>query len=336
MKFDVGILGSEPLPAIVEQVKLAEALGYDTAWIADTHLICRELWVTLAACALATRRIRLGPGIAVPHTRHASVNASAAATLDEIAPGRVVVGVGTGGSAAQTMGLTIKETARTATLEHVVTAIRRLTRGERMRFESGAEGGLAWLGAPRPIPVYAAGSGPRMLAAAGRVGDGAIMYASTDPAILRAAVGCVASGAEASGRRLADLDLGVWAPMSIDADGALARDHARGRVASALRHPLPVPFAPGDQLVVDRLRREYDAFQHAQAGSRHRELVPDRLVDLMALAGTPAEVREQVRRVMTVPEIGRVIIVTQVSDARFTDRASILRTFAEGVMAHVS
>ena len=69
MKFDVGILGSEPLPVIVEQVRLAEALGYDTVWITDTHLVCRELWVTLTACAVATARIRLGPGITVPHTR---------------------------------------------------------------------------------------------------------------------------------------------------------------------------------------------------------------------------------------------------------------------------
>ena len=62
MKFDVGILGSEPLPVIVEQARLAEALGYDTVWITDTHLLCRELWVTLAACALGTSRVRLGPG----------------------------------------------------------------------------------------------------------------------------------------------------------------------------------------------------------------------------------------------------------------------------------
>ena len=99
MKFDIGILGSQPVPTIVRQVQLAEALGYDTAWITDTHLICRELWVTLTACALGTSRIRLGPGIAVPHTRHISVTASAIASLAELAPGRVVLGVGTGGSA---------------------------------------------------------------------------------------------------------------------------------------------------------------------------------------------------------------------------------------------
>jgi 5,10-methylenetetrahydromethanopterin reductase len=335
MKFDIGILGSQPVPTIVRQVQLAESLGYDTAWITDTHLICRELWVTLTACALGTSRIRLGPGIAVPHTRHISVTASAIASLAELAPGRVVLGVGTGGSAAQTMGLTLRQTARIATLESMVTSVRRLLGHEAIRFESGAEGRLAWLGGPRPVPIYAAGSGPRMLAAAGRVGDGAIMYASVDPAILRAGVACVAAGAAESERRLDDLDVAIWAPASVGRDGTVARDHARGRVASALRHPLPVPFRAEDVPAVERLRREYDAFQHATAASQHRTLVPDRLVDLMALAGTPEEVREQVRRVMTVPEIGRIILLPQVPGMGFDSREHILTLFAEEVMARV-
>jgi 5,10-methylenetetrahydromethanopterin reductase len=330
----VGILGSQPIPTIVEQVRLAESLGYDTAWITDTHLLCRELWVTLAACALATSRIRLGPGITVPHTRHISVTASAAASLEELAPGRVVVGVGTGGSAAQTMGLTLAQTAKTATLEAMATSLRRLTRGDAIRFETGTEGRLAWLRQPLAIPIYAAGSGPRMLAAAGRVGDGVIMYASVDPRILRAGLAHVAAGARETGRALGDLDIALWAPTSVARDRALARDHARGRVASALRHPLPVPFSDADRPVVDRLRREYDAFQHATAAARHRELVPDRLVDLMALAGTPEDVRAQVRRVATVPEIRRIILLPQVPDEGFVSREHILTLFAEEVMGH--
>jgi 5,10-methylenetetrahydromethanopterin reductase len=335
MKFDVGILGSQPVPVIVQQVQLAESLGYDTAWITDTHLVCRELWVTLAACAVATSRIRLGPGITVPHTRHTSVTASAAASLEELAPGRVVVGVGTGGSAAQTMGLSIAQTARTATLEAVVRDVRALTRKQSVRFESGTSGTLAWLPEPRAIPIYAAGSGPRMLAAAGRVGDGVIMYASVMPEILRAGLEHVAAGAREAGRDPASLDMAIWAPMSIGRDRELARDHARGRVASALRHPLPVPFREEDRVAVERLRREYDAFQHATAASRHRELVPDRFVDMMALAGTPDEVRAQVERVMTVPEIARVIILPQVPAAGFADREHIFRLFADEVMARV-
>jgi 5,10-methylenetetrahydromethanopterin reductase len=335
VKFDIGILGSQPVPTIVRQVQLAESLGYDAVWITDTHLVCRELWVTLTACALGTSRIKLGPGIAVPHTRHISVTASAIASLAELAEGRVVLGIGTGGSAAQTMGLTLRETARTATLESMARSLRRLLGDEPIRFESGTEGKIAWLGGPRPVPIYAAGSGPRMLAAAGRVGAGAIMYASVDPDVLRAGVECIAAGAAESGRRLDALDVAIWAPASIGRDGALARDHARGRVASALRHPLPVPFHPEDRPAIARLREEYDAFQHATAASRHRTLVPDRLVDLMALAGTPDEVRAQVRRVMTVPEIGRIILLPQVPGTGFDSREHILTLFAEEVMARV-
>src|SRR5215467_9150887 len=98
MKFDIGILANQPVDTIVRQVQLAEALGYDTAWIADSHLVCRDLYVTHTACALGTTRIRLGPGVTVPHTRHVSVTASAILTLEELAPGRIVLGMGTGGS----------------------------------------------------------------------------------------------------------------------------------------------------------------------------------------------------------------------------------------------
>jgi 5,10-methylenetetrahydromethanopterin reductase len=336
MKFDVGILGTQPVPTIVKQVQLAESLGYDTAWIADSHLICRELWVTLTACALATSRIRIGPGITVPHTRHISVTASALASLDEIAEGRVVVGLGTGGSAAQTMGLSIKQTAQVGTLEHMATSLRRLLGREPMQFESGAAGRVVWLDRPRPIPIYAAGSGPRMLAAAGRVGDGAIMYIGVRPDILRAGLECVASGAEPRGTSVADLDIALWVPMSVGRDRALARDHVRGRVASALRHPLPVPFSPEDQAAVERVRREYDAFQHVTAGALHRRLVPDHLVDLMALAGTPEEVRERVRRIMTVPEIDRVIVLPQAPGEGFIAREQHFTLFAEEVMARLA
>jgi len=336
VKFDLGILATQPVPEIVKQVQLAEALGFETVWMTDSHLVCRELWVTLTACVLGTKRIKLGPGVTVPHTRHASVTASAILTLDELAPGRIVLGMGTGGSSAQTMGLRLEKVGRVGALEAMATDIRRLTRGESIRFESGAEGRVAWLEAPRPIPLYLAGSGPRMLTAAGKLGDGVMMYVGTAPSILRAGLDCVAAGAAASGRTASDLDVVLWTPTSISRDAAQARDHVRGRVASALRHPLPVELPPEDQAEIKRLRESYDAFQHATADSRHRALVPDRLVDLMALAGTPEEVREQVGRIADVPGIDRIAILPQVPGRGFQQREHILRMFAEDVMARVS
>jgi 5,10-methylenetetrahydromethanopterin reductase len=335
VKFDLAILATEPLPVIVRQVQLAERLGYDTAWITDTHLVCRELWVTLAACAAATSRIGLGPGVTVPHSRHVSVTASAVATLHDLAPGRVVIGVGTGGSSAQTMGLRLEQVGRVGALETMATSLRRLLAGESVRFETGVDGRLAWLDGARAIPIYLAGSGPRMLETAGRLGDGAIVYATVQPEVLGPALTHIADGARASGRELGELDVALWAPMSIGRDGALARDHARGRVASACRHPLPVRLSEEDEGAIRRVRDAYDAYQHATAGSRHRTLVSDRLVDLMALAGTPDDVRAQVERLRTVRGLARVIVFPQVPDAGFSARETILTMFAEEVMARV-
>jgi 5,10-methylenetetrahydromethanopterin reductase len=342
MKFDIGILASQPLPVIVEQVRLAESLDFDTAWIADTHLVCRELWVVLAACAAATSRIRLGPGITVPHTRHISVTASAIATLHELAPGRVVLGIGTGGSAAETMGLSVAKVARVATLEAMADALTRLLGGESMRLDNGAAARLAWLPGPIDVPLYLAGSGPRMLDAAGRLGDGAIMYSGVAPRLVEAALGCVAAGARRAGRDAdgpaglpRELDVAIWAPTSIDRDRALARDHVRGRVASALRHAFPVTWSAEEQAVIGQVRAAYDSYQHATAGSTHRQLVTDHFVDLMALAGRPEEVRDQVRALSAVAGVSRIILLPQVPGQDFVQREQVLRLFADEVRARL-
>jgi 5,10-methylenetetrahydromethanopterin reductase len=333
VKFDVAILATESLPDVVRQVQLAERLGYDTAWITDSHLVCRELWVTLAACATATSRIRLGPGVTVPHSRHVSVTASAIATLHDLAPGRVVIGVGTGGSSAQTMGLSLAQVGKAETLARTATALRALLEGRATRFETGIEGRLAWLDAPRAIPIYLAGSGPRMLETAGRLGDGAIVYATVAPDVLRVAIERVAAGARAAGRDPGALDVALWAPMSIGRDRERARDHARGRVASACRHPLPVRLSDEDETAIRRVREAYDAYEHATAASRHRTLVTDGLVDLMALAGTPDDVGAQVGRLADVPGLTRVIAFPQAPGAGFAAREEILTMFAGALLS---
>jgi alkanesulfonate monooxygenase SsuD/methylene tetrahydromethanopterin reductase-like flavin-dependent oxidoreductase (luciferase family) len=94
-------------------------------------------------------------------------------------------------------------------------------------------------------------------------------------------------------------------------------------------------LSPEDQAAVRRLRDAYDSYQHATAASRHRELVPDRFVDMLALAGDPAEVLEQVGRVRSVPEITRIIILPQNPGQGFIERETVLRMFAEQVMARL-
>jgi 5,10-methylenetetrahydromethanopterin reductase len=233
------------------------------------------------------------------------------------------------------MGLSVAKTARVATLESMAHALKHLLRGESIRLDTGTDARLAWLPQPVEIPLYLAGSGPRMLDAAGRLGDGAIMYSGVAPWLLDAALACVHAGAQAAGRTPTDVDIAIWAPASIAADRALARDHVRGRVASALRHAFPVKWNPEDQAVIDQVRAAYDSYQHATAASKHRLLITDRFVDLMALAGTPEDVREQVQRVATVGGVNRIILLPQVPGQDFVQREQVLRLFADEVMARL-
>ena len=332
MKFGVGIFGNQPVSTIVRQVQLAESLGYDSAWIIDSQLICRELYVTLTACLLGTSTIKLGPGVAVPYTRHPSVTASAMLSLNELAEGRLALGVGTGDSALGTLGL---KPARIATLTEMVTVIRRLMSNESVPFEGGMEAGVAWLDHAHDIPIYVAASGPRMLEAAGRLGDGVIMHSGVSPRILEAAVRRIAAGAADGARAFAEMDIVCWAHTSISHDREAAREHVRGRVTGALRHPLPVDLDAQDRAVVERIKREYDFREHATADAKHRSLAPDRFIDLLALAGTPEEVRRQVSGIMGVEGVKHIVITPQVPGEGFIEREEIFRMFAEEVIARI-
>src|SRR5262245_65616976 len=86
-------------------VKRAEALGYARAWFYDTQLLNAELFVAMGAAAMQTSRIRLGTGVLIPSNRIAPVTASALASLNALAPGRIDFAVGTGFTGRRTMGL---------------------------------------------------------------------------------------------------------------------------------------------------------------------------------------------------------------------------------------
>src|ERR1700709_1932723 len=93
-KLGLAIWGTAPAQVLASHAAIAEQIGFESAWIIDSQLLCREVFVTLAACIARTTRLRLATGVTQPTTRHASVTASAIATLNEMAPGRVMLGLG--------------------------------------------------------------------------------------------------------------------------------------------------------------------------------------------------------------------------------------------------
>ena len=93
-----------PVPETPEHIALAERLGYRRAWVFDTPALQLDVWMTLGRAALRTTRIELGPGVLIPSLRHVMVTAAAIATLVDLAPGRVNVGIGSGFTGRLAMG----------------------------------------------------------------------------------------------------------------------------------------------------------------------------------------------------------------------------------------
>src|SRR5215469_6239312 len=87
-----------------EQIRLAEELGYDRAWVPDSQMIWSDCYTTLGLAAVNTKRIHIGTGVAIPGTRIAPVTAHSIASINQLAPGRVFLGIGTGHTAMRVMG----------------------------------------------------------------------------------------------------------------------------------------------------------------------------------------------------------------------------------------
>jgi 5,10-methylenetetrahydromethanopterin reductase len=156
-----------------QHIAVAERLGYDRAWLFDTPQQSPDVWMMLALAAERTDRIGLGPGVLVPTLRHPMVNASGAAALSALAPGRVAVAFGTGFAGARAMGA---KPSTWSYLRDYVRTFRGLLRGETVDWDGSRMRMLHPAGhAPsRPIdvPVLISALGPKGLAVAKELADG--------------------------------------------------------------------------------------------------------------------------------------------------------------------
>lgn len=325
----LALWGTEPIDRLVAHARLAEEIGFESIWVIDSHLLCRELFVTLTAIALGTSRIRIGTGVTQPTTRMPSVTASAIASLHEVSGGRAMLGIGTGFSSLRTLGL---PSAKLSALEAYVATIRPLLRGEAVTLEGGARGGIGWLSGSTGVPILIAASGPRMTRTAGRIADGAILLQGVAPDLLARGRGLVDEGARQAGRDPAEITASVWAGIGLAADPTDARDQVRGRVASAVMNVDTAGFSELEQAFITSLRGEYDYTKHASPGAAHAAMTPDSLVDRYAIAGTAHEVAERLRTVLAQPGIGRVILTPQVPGPGALPVDVLLRQFARDVL----
>jgi 5,10-methylenetetrahydromethanopterin reductase len=295
-RFGLNRFDARSVDLFAADVRRAEALGWDAAFQPDSQLRRRDTYVLLAAAARATERILLGPLLANPVNRHPTVTASSIATLDELAPGRVLLGWGVGDTAVRLAGL---KPARVKELEAGTRLMRALLDGQAVEVGAARPARLAH---PRPVPIWIAAGGPRTLRMAGAVADGVFVRVGTHPANLGAAVEAIRAGAAGAGRDPASVGLGaVFHTVLVD-DPARALTLAKSMAAGYYEYSPTLFDGPGlrwtgpDPETLKRERGVWPDFHHAadlEASGRVVDFLPASAADAFSLRGGPAEVAER-------------------------------------------
>ena len=314
-----------PAADSAQVVQRAEGLGYRRAWFYDTQLLNSELFVSMAAAAVQTARIRLATGVLIPSNRIAPVAASGLASLNALAPGRIDFGISTGFTARRTMGV---GPVKLADMEEYLRVVRGLLAGQtlewtfedkrrKIRFLNPEIGAI---NITDPIPVHISATGPRGRRLTAKLGAGWIHAtasvahgkaavadmqaawrdAGRDPAGLHATAtisGCVLKDGEAADSARAKAQAGPTATIALH---SLVEREAFGD----LGRPIPPHLAP----LLERYRQIYLGYEPADARylSNHRghlmflrpeehEICTAELIRATTFTGTKAELQEQIR-----------------------------------------
>ena len=196
----VVLQGVDPPAEFCGMVQEIEELGFSHLWLTDSSLHARNCYAYLTLAAGSSSRLLLGTAVTNPATRHPAITAAAAATVDEISGGRLILGIGAGDRPLLALGL---RPSSLATLEAAIDGIRRLWRGEEVGLRAGTfelnSAHLRFQARP-DIPVFLSASGPKTLELAGRIADGVILLVGLFPEALEWAIAQVVKGAQAADR----------------------------------------------------------------------------------------------------------------------------------------
>jgi 5,10-methylenetetrahydromethanopterin reductase len=294
----VELTPEHPVGRLTDLAVAAEREGFDAAF-ASHHYNNRDEFAALTAMAGATEAIRLGPGVTNPYETHPVTLASRMATLDELADGRGVFGVGAGDrSTLANLGYDADRPLRRV-LETVQVA-RRLWAGERVDHDgtfAARDAGLNYDAGS--IPVYVGAQGPDMTRMAAKYADG-VLYNGAHPRDVRWASDRVAEGLDERPDDRGEFDFAVYASVSVADDADAAREAARPPVAFiAAGAPPPV---------LDR--HDIDASTAAEIGdaigagefSEAFEAVTPAMIDAFCIAGTKEAVADRFETILSVAD----------------------------------
>jgi 5,10-methylenetetrahydromethanopterin reductase len=318
------------LQSAVADAILAEQVGFDWFGVVDSQSVYRELYGTLALCAHSTSRIRLGPTVTNPVTRHPAVSATAMATLGDLANGRMVFAMGSGDSALLNLG---ERPARLAEMRDYLGAMRELLRGGTASYR-GKRLNLSWPG--HDVPLYVAAEGPKTLELAGEIADGVIVNLGLSESILHETIDRIHAGASKAKRDPAELDIWTVVRVNVCDDVAVGLDEIKMELASNAHHvfrfTLESKGVPDEMVAaIERVQRGYVPAAHEYIGGPNAALVEeptllDYLARRFAVVGTPDACVQRLR------EIASAGITNMLFTGFVRDRPRLIRALGEDVL----
>lgn len=277
----------------------ADRYGYDMIGIADTPGNAMDPWVAATMVAQATKRARVALCVTNLASRHPAVSAAAIASLDLIAPGRTILGIGAGHSGTRNLGL---QRSKVDDLAEGVSFIQKLLIGKSASYRGSGEAHIPWV--RHLSKVFLAGSGPKALAAAGRVADGAFINFGLKKENMAQSEGAVAEGARAVGRNPAHIEMWQIAGLDCNADGEAARKKIGAILAFMAAGYILESGDLSKRGVPEELHepvRELQRRYSTRPGDADAALVSELglfayLSERFAIYGTPEQCRKQVMR----------------------------------------
>ena len=295
MKFGIEFVPREPYWKIMYYVIQAEKGGFSNLWITD-HFNNRNVYATLAAASIYTDRMTLGPGVTNPYMVNPVFTAQAVATLEEMAPGRVVLGIGAGDKTTlDTVGVEMRTPL--AAIQESVAIIRGMLDGETVSYQGEVfrTAGAKFLFKTGRIPVYVGAQGPKMLALAGRIGDGVLINAC-HPRDVEYAVSCVKEGVNQAGRKLGEVDVAVYTAFSIHQDLKKANKAAVPPV-SFIVAGCPPQLLERHGIDVGKAGEIKEALKANDWGQAFGKVTPE-MINAFSVCGTPEMCAERIAELM--------------------------------------
>ena len=298
LSVDIRVPVGLPVRETAEFVRSCEEAGFAGVGVHDHQHSGRDVFLTLALAAERTSRIRLYPATSNPVTRHPMVLASLAHTLEELAPGRVLLTLAPGFLAVRNIG---HPRARLDELRDAVLSIKRALAGEEVDVGSGLTR-MAHVSDP-PTPVYLLAAGPRMVELAGEVADGVFLMVGIDPTAIAAAQRHLEIGARRGGRDAAQVQVVHIVTMALDTDPGEALRWPQGWLAPG--HPW-IAYPSKSNLYWLR-EAGIDVADDVQPGEISDDLAA-RICDAFGLFGTADQCADRLRRAFEVSALERVFI----------------------------